>query len=400
VTERTTLASLDVPEAHLHALFAAHSLRTSRVISLYIAIHFTVIAISHQLVLPRPVSTQMSLVAGATVLVGLCYYFALRRWAVAPRWANAIAASLVGLGLANVFLHLYLTSDPLQTTSLMLVIILCGMLPVSTPWFGLLIGITLGGWIAMIGLLPPTNVWLHFGFGMVSAAALSVVGHLVSVRTFMQRERLRVQSEVLLLNILPRPIAERLKRGEQVIADDFPEVSVLFADIVNFTPLSATMSPKELVLLLNRVFSEIDQLADKHGLEKIKTIGDAYMVVGGLPVPRPDHAEVIAEMALDIREAISHYTSQNGETLSMRIGIHTGPVIAGIIGYRKFSYDLWGDTVNTASRMESHGLGKTIQATEAAFERLKEKYIFEKRGSILVKGKGEMVTYFLVGRKA
>jgi class 3 adenylate cyclase len=156
----------------------------------------------------------------------------------------------------------------------------------------------------------------------------------------------------------------------------------------------------ELVLLLNQVFSELDQLADKYGLEKIKTIGDAYMVVGGLPVPLANHAEVVAEMALDIQHTLARFKRQNGEPLAMRIGIHTGPVIAGIIGVKKFSYDLWSDTVNTASRMESHGLGSRIQVTETAYEQLKDKYVLEKRGTIPIKGKGDMVTYFLVGRKA
>jgi len=398
--DSASLANLGVTDDYLRTLFSAHSLRTSRVVALYIAIHFSVIGVSHQFVLPQPVSTQMSGVAFTSALAALGMYVALSRRSIPDRRANPVAAALVGIGLVNIFAHLYLTADPLQTTSLMLVIIACGMLPLSTRWLAPLLGITLGGWLIMIWLLPPSPLWLHLSFGMLSAAALSVIGHLVSVRTFMERERLRAQTESLLLNILPRPIAERLKRGEQVIADDFPEVTVLFADIVNFTPLSAEMSPMELVLLLNQVFSELDQLADKYGLEKIKTIGDAYMVVGGLPVPLANHAEVVAEMALDIQHTMTRFKRQNGEPLAMRIGIHTGPVIAGIIGVKKFSYDLWSDTVNTASRMESHGLGSRIQVTETAYEQLKDKYVLEKRGTIPIKGKGDMVTYFLVGRKA
>ncbi len=397
--DKTSLANLGVTDDYLGAVFSAHSLRASRVVSLYIAIHFTVIGLSHHFVLPEPVSTQMMRVAFASVLAGLGFHVALRRGRIAPRWANPLAAALVGIGLANVLVHLYLTSDPLQTTSLMLITVACGMLPLSTPWFALLLTVTLGGWLAMIWVLP-SPLWPHFGFGMVSALALSIIGHLVSIRTFMERERLRAQTEALLLNILPKPIADRLKLGEHVIADDFAEVTVLFADIVNFTPLSADMSPKELVLLLNQVFSELDQLADKYGLEKIKTIGDAYMVVGGLPVPRDDHAEVVADMALDIQQTISRFKRQDGTPVEMRIGIHTGPVIAGIIGVKKFSYDLWSDTVNTASRMESHSVGGCIQVTEVAYECLKDKYVLEKRGTIPVKGKGDMVTYFLVGRKA
>lgn len=212
-------------------------------------------------------------------------------------------------------------------------------------------------------------------------------------------ERLKAEqekSEALLLNILPQPIAERLKQGEQAIAENFADVTVLFADIVNFTELAAQLSPAELVTLLNQIFSTFDELADRHGLEKIKTIGDAYLVVGGLPTPRPDHIEAVAAMALDMLKAIAQFTADH-QSLTMRIGINTGPVGAGVIGTKKFSYDLWGDTVNTASRMESHALPGTIQVTAAVYHRLKDKYPFEERGAIEVKGKGKMMTYFLRG---
>jgi adenylate cyclase len=209
----------------------------------------------------------------------------------------------------------------------------------------------------------------------------------------------REKSERLLLNILPEPIADRLKQGQSTIADSFAEVTVLFADVVGFTRLSTHMSPTELVALLNEIFSTFDRLAEQHGLEKIKTIGDAYMVVGGLPTARPDHAGAVAEMALDMQRAIVQFRAENGKPLSIRIGIHTGPVVAGVIGTRKFSYDLWGDTVNTASRMESHGLGGGIQVTAKTYERLRDKYLFEERGLIQVKGKGEMMAYLLLGRK-
>jgi adenylate cyclase len=207
------------------------------------------------------------------------------------------------------------------------------------------------------------------------------------------------KSERLLLNILPQPIAERLKQGQVTIADNFADVTVLFADLVDFTKLSARISPRELVSLLNEIFSTFDQLADRHGLEKIKTVGDAYLVVGGLPTPRPDHAKAIAEMALEMQQAVARLSTALGETFTIRIGINTGPVVAGVIGAKKFSYDLWGDTVNTASRMESHGLAGHIQVTSATYERLKDKYEFEERGCIPVKGKGEVRTYLLIGQK-
>lgn len=209
----------------------------------------------------------------------------------------------------------------------------------------------------------------------------------------------RQKSERLLLNILPRPIADRLKHGEKIIADSFVEVTVLFADIVNFTKLSEQIAPDELVILLNEIFSTFDQLAEQHGLEKIKTIGDAYMVVGGLPTSRPDHAEAIANMAIDMRQGLATFNREHGQSLHIRIGFHTGPVVAGVIGTQKFSYDLWGDTVNTASRMESHGVEDGIQVTETTYQRLQDKYLFEERGVIDVKSKGEMKTYLLTSRK-
>lgn len=207
------------------------------------------------------------------------------------------------------------------------------------------------------------------------------------------------KSERLLLNILPKPIAERLKRGESTIADSFADVTVMFADLVGFTKLSAHLSPAELVELLNEIFSAFDSLAEQYRLEKIKTIGDAYMVVGGLPTPRPDHAEAIAEMALDIQAKIVQIPTKGGQPLSIRIGINTGPVEAGVIGTKKFTYDLWGDTVNTANRMESHGIPGAIQVTVATYERLQDKYLFAERGMIPIKGKGDMMTYLLTGRK-
>src|SRR5215216_902045 len=227
-------------------------------------------------------------------------------------------------------------------------------------------------------------------------AAVLLLGEAVRARAALDVERQR--SERLLLNILPASIAARLKQSQGVIADGFPDVTVLFADIVDFTPLSEGIAPEAVVRILDELFSGFDQLAQRHGLEKIKTIGDAYMVVGGLPDPRPDHAQAVAEMALAMREEVTRHAGPGGRPLQVRIGIDTGPVVAGVIGRSKFSYDLWGDTVNTASRMESHGLVGFIQVTPRTYERLRDRYGFERRGSIPVKGKGEIVTYFLVGR--
>ncbi|HAN73742.1 MAG TPA: adenylate/guanylate cyclase [Planktothrix sp. UBA8402] len=207
------------------------------------------------------------------------------------------------------------------------------------------------------------------------------------------------QTERLLLNILPEPIANRLKQDTKTIAEHFSEVTVLFADIVGFTQISSALSPIALVNLLNELFSAFDRLTEKYGLEKIKTIGDAYMVVGGLPYPRSDHAIAIAEMALDMQKAIIEFNHTHNQVLSLRIGIHSGPVVAGVIGIKKFLYDLWGDTVNIASRMESHGLAGRIQISEDTFHILPDQYVIFKRGLISIKGKGAMNTYFLLGRK-
>ena len=214
-------------------------------------------------------------------------------------------------------------------------------------------------------------------------------------------EALRLEQEKsdrLLLNILPQPIADRLKQDQSIIADTFNDVTVLFADIAGFTQLSSQVSPTELVSWLNDIFSEFDQLAEKHGLEKIKTIGDAYMVVGGLPVPRSDCAEAIADMAIDMQQAVAQFSNTRSQSFSIRIGINSGPVVAGVIGIKKFIYDLWGDTVNTASRMESHGKPGRIQVTSETYQILQDKFLFENRGIIEVKGKGKMNTYWLKRR--
>ncbi len=207
-------------------------------------------------------------------------------------------------------------------------------------------------------------------------------------------------SERLLLNVLPGAIADRLKGGESLIVDRFDAVSVLFADIVGFTALSSRTSPVELVTMLNELFSAFDRLAEKHGLEKIKTIGDAYMVVAGIPQPIANHAVALAHMALDMNEAIAAYAASHGSDLSIRIGIHTGSVVAGVIGEKKFIYDLWGDTVNTASRMESTGLPGRIHVTEATQVLIRDEFELEQRIPIEVKGKGMMTTYLVVGPKS
>ena len=243
--------------------------------------------------------------------------------------------------------------------------------------------------------------------GLVSDLALMIVvmrlGEAVRTRRALDQAHALLlaeqeRSESLLLNVLPAPIAARLKQGEQVIADDFPEVTVLFADLVDFTRRSRDTTPERVVEVLDDLFSALDELAERHGLEKIKTVGDAYMAVGGLPEPRPDHARAVADMALAVREEVPRHLDPDGQPLAVRVGIDSGPVVAGVIGRRKFSYDLWGDTVNVASRMESTGVPGCIQVTDRVYRRLRDGYRFERRGPVEVKGEGELVTWFLVGR--
>lgn len=208
------------------------------------------------------------------------------------------------------------------------------------------------------------------------------------------------ENERLLLNVLPEPIAERLRRGERPIADRMEDVSLLFADIVGFTALSGGMAADELVTVLNDVFSVFDHLVDEAGLEKVKTIGDAYMVVGGLTEQSSDHLERLARMAVGLSAAVDAVATSRAHGIQFRVGIHCGPIVAGVIGTHKFIYDVWGDTVNVASRMESTGIPGRVQVTASVEERLRDRFVFEPRGMTEVRGKGPMATFFLVGERA
>jgi adenylate cyclase len=204
------------------------------------------------------------------------------------------------------------------------------------------------------------------------------------------------KSEALLLNILPSAIAERLKAAAQPIADHFAAASIVFADVVDFTPLAQHLPPTEMVSMLDHLFSRFDALVERHGLEKIKTIGDCYMAAAGVPNADPAHARKAARLALDMRDELVASTQPGSRELELRIGINSGPVVAGVIGTKRFLYDLWGDAVNTASRMESHGTPGAIQITGATYDLLKDEFVCKRRGTIDVKGKGEMETWYLV----
>ncbi len=212
-------------------------------------------------------------------------------------------------------------------------------------------------------------------------------------------EQERARSEQLLLNILPVSIAERLKKGEQLIADKYDHVAVLFCDLVGFTVLSAHKTPEELLQMLNEIYSVFDEISSRHGIEKIKTIGDAYMVIGGAPERNIEALERVARASLEYCSAIATYRAKHQVSLSIRIGLHYGPLVAGVIGTTKFTYDVWGDTVNTASRMESHGSPDRVHCSEHVFEHLHKQFDFEDRGLIEVKGKGTMHTYLLLVKK-
>jgi guanylate cyclase len=281
--------------------------------------------------------------------------------------------------------------------------------PGSAPrWFLGFLGLVLASaafepWVSRPNTLSPDQVLLFFvlNLGAVSTFAF------ILLYTFVRRRDellalLRVEqakSENLLLNILPPEIAAILKNEERTIADHFPGASILFADMVGFTPMTASMAPAAMLALLNEVFSHFDTLVEKYGLEKIRTIGDSYMVASGVPRPRADHAQALARLALEMRTYVQTNPLCVERELTFRIGLNSGPVVAGVIGRKKFIYDLWGDAVNTASRMESHGTPGRIQVSRATYELLKDEFICEPRGSINVKGKGDMETWYLLAER-
>ena len=254
---------------------------------------------------------------------------------------------------------------------------------------------------AWVPIAPEAARVVNIVSSTLTCATLAFIVYLFYADT-LRAEALLVKeherSERLLLNILPPIISKRLKSGQELIADGFDDASVLFADLVGFTELSGRLKAEELATMLNKIFSRFDDLAERFGLEKIKTIGDAYMVASGLPEPRPDHAAALVDMALGMRIALDEVAKEIGHPLELRIGIHSGPVVAGVIGKRKFIYDLWGDTVNTASRMESHGVPGGIQVSEAVRARLGGAFELTSRGVIRVKGKGDMETYLVERR--
>lgn len=338
--------------------------------------------------------------------MGLALWFRFRRWQwLATTFALGacfgwVAACLVIFGSGQ-HPHLYFLAIAMAA------LFVYPPAHAITMWVFVALGALAFVTSVLAGVVPPL---LELGPNAAYDRVMNVAGFtlvLISVAAYerwvvdsaeAKLDEERQRSESLLVNVLPEPIAARLKRDETVIADSLSEVTVLFADVAGFTPMSSKLAPEQVVGMLNEIFTEFDHLAEKHRLEKIKTIGDAYMVAGGLPEPRGDHAEAVADMALGMIEVLRRMKTPTGDPLDLRIGIQTGPVVAGVIGKKKFSYDLWGDTVNTASRMESHGASGRIHVTAAVHEKLKGRFDFEDRGPISVKGKGQMTTWFLLGR--
>jgi adenylate cyclase len=280
----------------------------------------------------------------------------------------------------------------------------------AVGWYAAYVVVFLGSGIAgeVLGGVSPAvpELFTSVMLGLNVVVGGTIVFTLLALFAAQRRNALaalrveQAKSESLLLNILPRSIADKLKAETQTIADQFSSVSILFADVVDFTPLAERLPPAEVVGILDHLFRHFDQLADRYELEKIKTIGDCYMVASGVPAPRVDHARALALMALDMQAAMSSVGEVGHLGLGLRVGINSGPVVAGVIGRKRFLYDLWGDAVNIASRMESHGTSGRIQITRATKELLEDEFVCERRGTIAVKGKGEMEAWYLLSRRA
>jgi class 3 adenylate cyclase len=273
----------------------------------------------------------------------------------------------------------------------------------SIPWFAAFLGLTFVSALIdpfVAARAPAVSAGVRVPFFVLNITGVSVTAYVLLQYVVRARDAAFARSEGLLLNVLPRPIAERLKREPGVIAEGYEDVTVLFADVVDFTRFTERTPPEQVVGVLDAIFSAFDGLAAQHGVEKIKTIGDAYMAAAGVPERRPDHAEAMAEMALDMRAAVERLCRELGVQIAVRIGMDSGPVIAGVIGRHRFIYDLWGDTVNTASRMESHGVAGRIQVGESVHRRLGGRYTFVERGEIEIKGKGRRRAWFLEPRAA
>lgn len=349
-------------------------------------------------VLGLSIAAIVPLTASLTLMIGLLYYVRTKRYAVFATFA--LAQTLFVPFLLTVILGGFVNSG--------LVILWSALASFASMilenskralvWFIAFLALIVGSgaiqnWIPLQQPLPEVFIRVSFVMNLGGAFIITFV---TAYYFILQKEMYRARSESLLLNILPREIAEKLKTNPRYIADYYPEASVLFADIVGFTPLASSMKAGKVVDMLNEIFVAFDTILQKYHLEKIKTIGDCYMAVAGVPNPRPDHALALTQAALEMLEYIQTHTFY-GHTLHLRIGIDSGPVVAGVIGKNKFIYDLWGDTVNLASRMESHGLPDRVQITRKVYDQVKEYLPCQERGLIFVKGKGRVQTFWVMG---
>ena len=361
------------------------------------------------LIFSEPLAGAIPLSYSAFSLLTLLGFLATRRYDL------YLTAQLV-LILLLPFLLMVALGGFVNSSAVVLWSVLCPMAalvfdrPEKAPrWMLLYAGLLiLGGalqpYVRLTNNLPPTMIvplFFVLNLGTVSGIAFFLLYYFVSEkdRAYRMLNLERERADQLLLNVLPKEVAPRLKQSGQTIAEHFDSASVLFADIVGSTTLFADMEPREIVDWLNEVFSAFDVLLDKYGLEKIRTIGDSYMVAAGVPSPRPDHARALALMALEMCEQLQQMPARNGRRIAFRMGMNSGPMVGGVIGKTKFHYDLWGDTVNTASRMESHGEAGKIQVTQQTYDLLRGEFDFEPRGLIPIKGKGELQTWFLLGRR-
>jgi len=361
------------------------------------------------LIFSEPLAGAIPLSYSAFSLLTLLGFLATRRYDL------YLTAQLV-LILLLPFLLMVALGGFVNSSAVVLWSVLCPMAalvfdrPEKAPrWMLLYAGLLiLGGalqpYVRLTNNLPPTMIvplFFVLNLGTVSGIAFFLLYYFVREkdRAYRMLNLERERADQLLLNVLPKEVAPRLKQSGQTIAEHFDSASVLFADIVGSTTLFADMEPREIVDWLNEVFSAFDVLLDKYGLEKIRTIGDSYMVAAGVPSPRPDHARALALMALEMCEQLQQMPARNGRRIAFRMGMNSGPMVGGVIGKTKFHYDLWGDTVNTASRMESHGEAGKIQVTQQTYDLLRGEFDFEPRGLIPIKGKGELQTWFLLGRR-
>lgn len=398
----------------MEAQYWEHSLPKMRAQSIIavgtVLVLYTAFAFLDPWILPEVVQPVWAI--RALVFVQCLTLILLIRTSLFTRMHQLLLGSLPVLGGLGILLMVALageTGTQLYYAGLILAIV--WTLPFSDLRFiyalPISVAFIVGYEVIILFLRPlPLPVLINNTFFLIAALVMSAFAgyaieryHRVSFYQSLLIERERQRAETLLLNILPKEVAEVLKNGSGSIAHRCEEASILFADIVGFTPLSAQMTPEEMVDLLNETFSYFDSLVEKYGVEKIRTMGDSYMVAAGVPRSRTDHAEVLAQMALDMRAYADSVRTPTKKKLQLRIGINSGPVMAGVIGHKKFQYDVWGTAVNTASRMESQGVPGEIQLTRATYELIQDEFLCEPRGSIVVKGIGLMETWFLVERK-